>query len=206
MRFLLLDDHPAILALVSNRLRGLNEAWESILCRTQEEALAVLKSQKVDRAWLDLHLEEGKSLDIPRCCDALGIPYGVYSSYQNPAVLKQLTALNHAVFVVKSAPMEELDLGLNALAEGKRYACSRTQKCLLTSQEALDDNPLEMPQISEAEKKVLEQYMQGRSTREIAKFLRLSPVTVQNHKARMVQRNKASLPVLLQRYLFWTQP
>ena len=203
MRFLLLDDHPALLELIALRLTSINSEWEGVRCTTQEEALVALKTQKIDRALLDLHLEEGKSLEIPKCCDALKIPYGIYSSYLHPAILKQLTALNYGVFVVKSAPLEELDRGLVALSNGTSYACSRTKASLLQLQESTIAKRLDMPKISDSERRVLECYMDGLTTSEIASHLKLSPVTVQNHKARMVHRNGASLQELMQRYLFW---
>jgi DNA-binding NarL/FixJ family response regulator len=203
MRFLLLDDHPAILELVALRLASIDPDWECVRCTTQEEALVALKTQKIDRALLDLQLEEGKSLEIPKCCDALNIPYGIYSSYLHPSILKQLTALNYGVFVVKSAPLDDLDRGLRALSSGTPYACSRTKESLLQLEESTHSQSLDMPKISDAERRVLECYMEGLTTSEIARHLKLSPVTVQNHKARMVHRNGASLQELIQRYLFW---
>jgi DNA-binding NarL/FixJ family response regulator len=154
---------------------------------------------------LDLQLEEGKSLEIPKCCDALNIPYGIYSSYLHPSILKHLKELNYAVFVVKSAPLDELDGGLKALASGTPYACSRTKESLQQLEDSTHAKGLEMPKISDPERRVLECYMEGLTTSEIANHLKLSPATVQNHKARMVHRNGASLQELIQRYLFWNQ-
>ncbi len=206
IRFLLLDDHPALLELVSQRLQRLNEEWESVLCSTQEEALAALKTKKIDRALLDLQLDKEKSLEIPKCCDALNIPFGLYTSYLHPAILAELKDLRPAVYVVKSAPLVELDNGLRALANGDSFACAQTQRCQTEMELSGNTNNGTPPKITDAEKRVLMSYMQGMTTSEIACELELSPVTVQNHKARMVQRNGASLQELIQRYLFWTQP
>lgn len=203
MRFLLLDDHPAILELVALRLKNIDPNWESVFCSTQEEALEALKTKKIDRALLDLQLEVGKSLEIPKCCDALNIPYGIYSSYLHPSILKHLRELNYAVFVVKSAPLDELDRGLKSLASGTPYACSRTKESLQQLEDSTIAKGLDMPNISDSEKRVLECYMEGLTTSEIANHLKLSTATVQNHKARMVHRNGASLQELIQRYLFW---
>jgi DNA-binding NarL/FixJ family response regulator len=206
IRFLLLDDHPALLEFVSLRLQRLDEEWESVVCSTQEEAIAALKTKKIDRALLDLQLDKDKSLEIPQCCDALNIPFGIYTSYLHPAIFAQLKDLNPLVYVVKSAPLVELDNGLRALANGDSFACARTQKCrkeMELSGTTKKGYPLK---VTDAEKRVLISYMQGMTTNEIACQLDLTPVTVQNHKARMVQRNGASLQELIQRYLFWTQP
>lgn len=201
MKILILDDHPAITLLLNGLLR--ETAEDSIIYEVHsiKEALIYLNEHRIDRVICDLQIVKGKNLEIPAFCKENGIPFLVFTSHLNTALIRELKMLNMLCFVSKASATEELMLGLKALLNNESYCCSLVEKNPGKS-EVLDIPRLE---ISPAERKVLELLNRGTPLVELSKKLNLSVTTIQNHKARIADRNNCTINEAIYRFNFWEE-
>jgi DNA-binding NarL/FixJ family response regulator len=171
----------------SNAINELNYAFE------------ILQSESIDRVVCDLQIKTCKSLDIPKYCSRFNIPFLVFSSHLNHTIIRQLEILNMLGYVSKASSIDELKDGLLCLIENKNYYCS------IVESEAFEIGKEEIPKltITPAERRVLKAMKTGKPIEELAQMLRLSITTIQNHKARISDRNNCKINEVLIRYLFW---
>jgi DNA-binding NarL/FixJ family response regulator len=95
-----------------------------------------------------------------------------------------------AGYVLKQAVDTDLVAGIRAVANGESFLHPSVAKVVLNAylQESTpaSDDPYE--QLTDREREILILVAQGHSTREIAKLLRISPNTVDVHRAHMMQK------------------
>jgi DNA-binding NarL/FixJ family response regulator len=199
MKILFLDDHPTITAILSDLVKLIPIEMDIYQAHSVKSAFEILQSESIDRVVCDLQIKTCKSLDIPKYCSRFNIPFLVFSSHLNHTIIRQLEILNMLGYVSKASSIDELKDGLLCLIENKNYYCS------IVESEAFEIGKEEIPKltITPAERRVLKAMKTGKPIEELAQMLRLSITTIQNHKARISDRNNCKINEVLIRYLFW---
>lgn len=92
-------------------------------------------------------------------------------------------------YVLKDDAAEELVLAIGTVAKGERYLSPRI--VTLVVERLLSTNPESNPlfgRLSDREQEVLQLLCEGNSTRETAEMLVVSPKTVENHRANIMDK------------------
>lgn len=112
----------------------------------------------------------------------------VFSGYENPVLTRDLLSHGAHGFVEKSANLEELRQGIEAVANGGTYfgpAAAHTIRHLVTGQVASRSSP---DLLTDREREVLKLIAESHSTKQIAARLGISAKTVDNHRTNLMRK------------------
>lgn len=148
-----------------------------------EDALGALARDRPDLLIVDLVLPDMHGLDVLRRARAVvaGLRVLVVTALQKPAVVLDAFRAQADGIVTKGASLRELQEAVRRVAAGGVYYCGTTSAVLRRSRNGgASDEPL-----SEREQQIVRLVALGRSSKEIASELAISPKTVANHRLRI---------------------
>jgi len=189
---LVVDDHPMLRA----GLKSLLEASEHyrVVGEAGTAAAAVVQAAglKPDLLTLDLSLPDQSGLTVIRDIRAASPETAilVVSMHTRPEYVRAALAVGARGYVAKESAEESLLLGLGALAAGRTFV----DKSLAdpgrqpSGAEVGDPALAAYEQLTRREQEVLRQVAQGLSSKAIAERLFLSPRTVENHRASILEK------------------
>ncbi len=188
MKLLLVDDHEMVRSAFSRLLSSQNDMQVVGEASSFEEGQAKWEALKPDVIAYDLDLpgQEG-SQGILSLLRVNNPPKVVICSYRaNPAEVQLLVQAGIKGYVTKTAPAEELVRAVRAVGQGQTYFCARALEALKEAKvmEAEGDYSHLTPRQVE----VLSFVAQGKSTKDVAKLLGLSPKTVENYRSAILRR------------------
>ena len=182
---LLADDH----ALMRSTLRRVLEGDDAIEVVAEAHDLASVErhvhTDQPDVLVLDLGLPDGSGLpaigNLRRSAPDTQIV--VITMEDNPGFAQRALAAGATGFVLKDNAEEELTGAVTLAARGESYVTPRLATRLAALRGALTDEHL-----SPREAEVLQLIAFGHTSVEIARMLKLSPRTVETHRARIHQK------------------
>lgn len=195
-RVLLVDDHPIVragLAQLIDRQPDLAVAGEA---GHPAEALRFLAQQSVDLLLTDVTMPERGGLELIKDLQALhpDLPVLVVSMHDEAIYAERLLRAGARGYIMKEAGGESLLQAIRQVLTGQIYvspAMAATILSRLSDRKPRGSNsPIE--KLSDREFEIFQLIGQGRSTREIATRLHLSPKTVDVHRLNI--RHKLALP------------
>jgi len=209
-RVFLVDDH----AIVRQGLAELiNDQPDLIICGEADgpaQAIKSIATAEPDVAVLDITLNGGDGIELCRQLKETHPKLVILMLSMHDEALYAERALRAGAmgYVMKSAPQETLMAAIRKLLAGHMYLSDSVSAKLLRSFGRIggagaDVSPLE--RLSDRELQIFQMIGQGRSVRDIADALYLSPKTVETHKEHIkVKLNLASSNDLL-RYAIETR-
>ncbi len=202
IRVLLVDDHTIVREGVSALLELSPEIEIVGEAANGNEAMELAREQPVDLVLMDLDMPVMGGLEATRniCKEFPEIKVLVLTQYDHKEhVLSILEAGAHG-FLNKSAASTELVSAIRAVYRGDSFLSPSATKHLVESYQLETDSkkrgdPYEL--LTEREKEVLRLLAEGRTAREIAGMLFISPKTVDSHRTRLMNKldlhNRAEL-------------
>jgi DNA-binding NarL/FixJ family response regulator len=191
---LLADDHE----LVRSGLRALIDAMPDAQVVAEagngHDALALARRLRPDVALLDIAMPQMNGIEVTariaaECPATRVVVLSMHTSRQYVAAAVRSGALG---YVVKEAAADEMAQALRAAASGRSYISPSVSGHLvaeLRAPNALGDaSPTAWEALSSRQREVLQLIAEGRSTREIAELLHISPKTVETHRAELMRR------------------
>jgi DNA-binding NarL/FixJ family response regulator len=114
----------------------------------------------------------------------------ILTQYDNKEYVLPLLKLGAAGYVLKQTVDTELVMGIRAVARGESYLYPPIAKIMLEAyrDDAAADSGDPYTELSDREREILVLVAQGRSTREMAEVLHISPNTVDVHRARLMRK------------------
>lgn len=196
IRTVICDDHPLITQGLTSYLAS-HESIEIIAtASSSKELLGLLDGVQPDVLLLDIQLPDGSGLDL---CGQIKLQYpnihilGL-SNLDDRQIILQMLSQGASGYVLKSAPIEEIEQAILHIASAGVYLGTGAQKTLantsITPQE-------EIPQITRREKEVLNYLSKGLSSVQIAELMFVSPLTVDVHRRNLLQKFKVNKTVNL---------
>jgi DNA-binding NarL/FixJ family response regulator len=182
---LLADDH----AMVLEGLAGLLRAEFSLAGTVSDGALLLETARKLrpDIIVTDLTMPGVNGLEVLRRLKAEGIPAKVIVLTMHAEASLAADALRAGAsgFVVKHAAGKELIAAIHSVVRGERYIAPSLASDVVA---ALADgrSPRGEP-LTTRQREVVSLIAQGRTMKEVAAALRLSPRTVETHKYQVMQ-------------------
>jgi DNA-binding NarL/FixJ family response regulator len=160
------------------------------------EALAAIAEHGADLLLTDLTMEGRSGLEFIKDLGALHphLPVLVLSMHDEQVYAERALRSGARGYVMKNAGGEELLLAIRRVLEGEVYVSRAMTSRLLRNLSATPatESPAPISRLTDREFQVLQLLGQGKSTRQIAAQLHISPKTVDVHRSRM--REKLGLP------------
>ena len=185
LRCLVADDHPALVAAVSDFLEG---SGFEVVARARDglSAVAGAREMKPDVALVDYRMPhlEGAALLAQLRESAPGMLLAVYTADSDQSLVSVVFEAGAHALILKDAPLSDVTQALDTIRSGRRYvdpALART---------ALGNGPAR-PSLTPRESEVLAHVADGLSHEEIGRRLSISPETVRTHVRKACERLNA---------------
>lgn len=184
VRCLVADDHPALVAAVSDYLE--NHGFEVVgRARDGLAAVAGVQETKPDVALVDYRMPhlEGKELlaRLKECAPQTLI--AVYTADSDERIVGAVFEAGAHALILKDAPLGDLVSALKAIRSGQRYVDPALARVALGVREK--------PALTPREAEVLAHVADGLSQEEIGRRLSISPETVRTHVRKACDRLNA---------------
>ncbi len=187
-RVLLADDHR----MVAEGLRSLLSP-EFDLVGVVEDGRALIEAAKKlhpDVIVADISMPHLNGLDAlgPLKRDNPRVKIVILTMHQEVAYARRALEAGAAGFVLKHAAPAELVTAIRAALDGKTYITPAVAGDLIQAMQRGEDVPMDpAASLTARQRQILQQLAEGRSAKEIAGTLGISPRTVEFHKYQMME-------------------
>jgi DNA-binding NarL/FixJ family response regulator len=204
---LIIDDHPLFregLKTLIGRNHGFDVVGEA---GTAAEGLELSVELKPDVAVVDISLPDGSGIDLTRKMRAR-LPQTrviIVSMHDKIDYITEAFQAGATGYVVKESAADRLVQGLLAVSRGEYFLDSSLSQSVV---KRLVDFPEKEARITDRgygalttrEQQILRMVAEGRTTKEIATELYISPKTVENHRAKILEKLNLHSTIDLIRY------
>ena len=197
IQVVLADDHDLVRSGIKALLSTVEGVHVIAEARNGNELLALLESVKPDVVMTDISMPGMDGITAiaeihTRFPDVRVI---VLSMYDTVDFVKRAVANGACGYLMKDAPPFELEQALRSvMATGSYFSAAVAQRLLQPSEPTVDD------ELTQRQVEILTLIAQGKSAKEIAFELGLSPKTVDVHRARIMERLRLNDIASLTRY------
>ncbi|MBP0599285.1 response regulator transcription factor [Herbaspirillum sp. LeCh32-8] len=204
IRILLCDDHRIVREGLKQILADTPDIEVAAECASGPEAMHKARVEAIDLVLLDIAIPQQDGLDVLRQLrqEMPRLPVLMLSTYPEKQYAARCYKLGAAGYLNKSADTEQLVAAIRKAAGGGVYVSAQMAETLaseLGARPALRERaPHES--LSHREYQVFSLIAAGRSVREIAEQLELSPNTVSTYRSRILEKTGASNDVGIAMY------
>jgi DNA-binding NarL/FixJ family response regulator len=193
LRILVADDH----AVVRRGVRALLESqpgWEvTAEATTGREAVELARQLQPDVIVMDLSLPELNGLDATRQIvkESPRIEVLVLTMHHSEELLREVLQAGARGYVLKSDADECLVTAVDSLRQHKPYLTPGVTEFVLDEYLRGADAPLRdmrYAAVTAREREIIQLLAEGKSNKEVALALRLSPKTVEAHRANVMRK------------------
>lgn len=158
--------------------------------RSGVEVIEICADLRPDIAVLDVSLEGINGIEACRRIQRLELPTRVVmlTSYDDEDTVTNAIAAGAGGFLSKDADRSELEIAIQAVADGQAYLHPPSARRFLSRVAPMANKALAEGRLTDRELDVLELLAEGRSTRSIAAALFLGEETVKSHLARIYHK------------------
>jgi two-component system, NarL family, nitrate/nitrite response regulator NarL len=197
IQIVLADDHDLVRSGIKALLSTVDGVHVIAEARNGLELLQILESVKPDVVMTDISMP---GMDGITAISAIhsrfpAVKVIVLSMYDTVDFVKRAVANGACGYLMKDAPPFELEQALRSvMATGSYFSAAVAQRLLQPSEPTVDD------ELTTRQVEILTLIAQGKSAKEIAFELGLSPKTVDVHRARIMERLRLNDIASLTRY------
>lgn len=192
MRVLLADDH----SIVRRGLRGLLEAAGiTVVAEAADglEAIRLCEEHHPELLILDISMPKLSGIEVAARAQKMDRAPGVIilSVHGDESYIMRALAAGARAYLLKSATDEDLIPAVHAVSSGKPFFSPAVAAVLVEDyvrqmqHKGLTDS---YHLLTDREKEVLQLLAEGRSNKEVATLLNLSPSTVETHRGNLMQK------------------
>ena len=203
-RILIVDDHPIArqgLAQLINEEPDLAVCWQA---DSAGKALELINADKPDLAIVDVSLRDSSGIELVKNIKAqsAGVPVLVFSMHEESFFAERALQAGALGYLTKQEPTESILVAIRRILGGDIYLSDQMTNWLLKKAGGNRTGLLQSPVrvLSDRELEMFQLFGQGKSPREIAAGLHLSPKTVETHRANILRKLKLKNAVELVRY------
>jgi DNA-binding NarL/FixJ family response regulator len=188
-RVLLADDHDVVLEGIRSALEALEGYTVVGMATSGQRAVAQTMALKPDVVVMDISMPGMNGVDATKEIKAR-LPETriiIYTMFSDKEYVLELFRAGIDGYVLKQDPLSDLLLALDAVKCGGTYFSTEAPKVLAEHlrdevQSERDARTHALDALSDRERQVFELLADGRSVKEIAQTLFISPKTVESHK------------------------
>jgi DNA-binding NarL/FixJ family response regulator len=191
IRVLLADDHTIVRQGLVGILKGSPEM--EVVGEAADGAEAVEKSLKVkpDVVVLDISMPHLNGLEAARRIhEALpATRILVLTMHDDEEYILKMVRAGASGYLLKDGAASELLAGIRALKSGKPYFGPHATKALAEAYQRGEDAPEDpFARLTDREREIFQLVVEGKTNKEIAGVLFISPKTVDNHRTRLMEK------------------
>ncbi|NNU42875.1 response regulator [Ramlibacter montanisoli] len=197
IQVVLADDHDLVRSGIKALLSTVDGVQVIAEARNGNELLQLLESVKPDVVMTDISMPgmDGITAIAEMHTRFPDVKVIVLSMYDTVDFVKRAVANGACGYLMKDAPPFELEQALRSvMATGSYFSAAVAQRLLQPSEPTVDD------ELTTRQVEILTLIAQGKSAKEIAFELGLSPKTVDVHRARIMERLRLNDIASLTRY------
>lgn len=155
------------------------------------EALQLVETLQPNLVLMDIAMPEMNGLEATtRISHAFPqVRVLILSMHSNEEYVYQALRSGAMGYLLKDSGIEEMELAIRAIAQGKTYLSPAVSKYVVSDyvrRLGEDANPLD--QITPRQREILQLIAEGKSTKEIAEILYISSKTVETHRMQLMDR------------------
>lgn len=196
IRVLLADDHPLVLEGVKSFIETFDHIEVVGTATNGNQALEKFDATRPDVVVMDLNMPELNGLTateimLERNPEAKVLILSMHNSLEYIT-----TAVRHGAqgYILKDVPTEEIVTAIETIYAGNKYFCESTEQLLQPGK--TDSREL----LTSREQTILLQLASGKSNKEVARDLEISPRTVETHRQNIKRKLGISSAAGLTRY------
>lgn len=163
-----------------------------------EAAWQVIRTREPDVAILDLALTKASGIDVVRrvAATTLGTRCLMLATHEDPSLAAQALQAGAVGYVIKDNRFEDLMLALRSIHAGGTFV----SPSIAAKLRALRRDGADTLALSPREREVVRLLAVGKSSKEIARTLGISPQTVDTHRRRLMRKLKVRCAAEVVRY------
>jgi len=203
-RILLVDDHPMMRAGLVQLIDRESDLLVCAEAGQPKEVFALLAQAKPDLVMADLTMPGRSGLEFLKdlVAQSPSLPILVISMHDETVHAERCLRAGARGYIMKDSDNQTLLTAIRRVIGGQRYVSPQVSEMLLGNISARkprgSDSPIQA--LSDREFEIFQLVGQGKSTREIAEELHLSPKTVDVHRANMREKLRLKDTTSLIRY------
>jgi DNA-binding NarL/FixJ family response regulator len=194
IRVILADDHPIVRAGIRSELETVPRVKVEAEASDGREAIALVKTHRPDVVFMDISMPGLNGLEatsrITR--EHSQVKVVILSRHENEEYFWHALKAGACGYLLKKAAVAELRSAVERVTGGEIYLSREISNKLLKKfplqQIAHQKTPLE--QLTERQREILQLIAEGQTTKAIALILKVSPKTVEYHRAQLMDRLK----------------
>ena len=188
-RVLLVDDHDVVIEGIKSALDGLEGFTVVGMAIDGQQAVAQASRLQPDIVVMDISMPEMNGVEATRQIKERlpDVRIVIYTMFSDKEYVLELFRAGIDGYVLKQDPLSDLLLALDAVKAGGTYFSTEAPKVLGehlrgAGRSGGEAKPNALDALSGREREVFKLLADGRSVREIAEALFISPKTVESHK------------------------
>ncbi len=193
----IVDDHRVVIEGIKSALQEypefevVGEAIDGL------EAVEFVKSSRPDIVIMDISMPNLGGVEATRQIKEFDPEIGIviYTMYSDKEFVIDLFKAGISAYVLKEDPLADLILALKAVKGGGTYFSTTAPTILLRHVEELEEKTTRedsFDTLSKREQEVFQHLAEGKSIKEIASELFISPKTVESHKYNIMEKLQAT--------------
>lgn len=175
MKMLIIEDHPFVADATKDIFLAMGSSHVEI-CKNSEEAMAALKNRSDwHRIWIDVNIPGARGLSLVRHVAEIGLASrsAVITATDNQQWQMEVQSLGFLGYVLKTLSVEDFNHALDAIFRGEYYHTKQRSDCNIN-------------QLSARQTQILQLLCDGLCTKLIARELKLTPGSVDNHISNII--------------------
>ncbi len=192
IRVILADDHPIVRAGIRSELEKIPGVVVAAEAADGREALALVETHRPEVVFMDISMKGLNGLEATARVSK-EFPKTrviILSMHQTEEYFWQAIKAGASGYLLKKAAITELAAALKRVLAGEIYLArdisSKMVQRLPLQQIAQQKGPLE--KLTDRQREILQLIAEGQTTKAIALILKVSPKTVEYHRAKLMER------------------
>lgn len=192
IRLLLVDDHTIFRAGIRLLLEMQPDFKVVGEAEDGAKALSLVRELQPEVVLMDIAMPGVDGLSAARQIKEIA-PLSriiLLTQHENKEYIQPALKIGAVGYVLKRAAADELVMAIRAVHQGKSFLDSNVTSTILADycQDEKTGSETDYKQLSEREREILVMLARGYSNRQIAEFLKISPKTVDFHRARIMKK------------------
>jgi DNA-binding NarL/FixJ family response regulator len=189
---LIADHHRMLRETLRQNLEGIEDFEVVADTGDGRSAVRLCEEEKPDIAVLDIDMPEMNGIEATRMISRKSPDTSVVALTNRSSLdhIAGMLAAGASAYLLKECAFEDLTRAVRLAAGGKTYLCPEVTGCLVDDyiRYAFKGKTSRPPALAPREREVLQLIAEGRALKEIASVLGVSRKTVENHKARIMEK------------------
>jgi len=191
IRVLLADDHALLRAGIRALLQGVPGIEVVAEANDGREALELLKTHHVHVLVSDIGMAGMNGLEAAArvAKEFSHVRVIILSMHSSEEYVSQALKAGASGYLLKDSVPAELELAIRAVAKGETYLSPAVSKHVISGymqRLSGDANPLDA--LTPRQREILQLIAEGKTTKEIAKILKIGIKTAETHRAQLMER------------------